>query len=138
MRRLLRFPFPAGLVAIGLLSLACDDGAGPGTAAECTGPVAVTVGAGTVPRFSWTPACRLFLVLVEDPSGDGDQWGVISDSSNAIGSPVKYGTVPAGATSELLSPVALQAGHLYHMSVFRFTGPGHEDGTVIGETDFTP
>ena len=133
-----RHPWETGLIAIALVSLACDDAMGPGTLPECSGPVTVAVGTGTLPILRWTPACRLFLVLVEDPGSGGDQWGVLSDSSNSIAPPVTYGTSPAGATKELLPPAVLQHGHVYHLSVFRFTGPGHEDGVVIRQTDFTP
>jgi hypothetical protein len=105
---------------------------------ECAGAVSVAAGSGTTPVLTWSPACRLFLVLVEDPTGTGDQWGVLSDSSNAITPSVKYGTVPQGATKELVAPTPLQSGHEYRLSVFRFTGPGHEDGELIGQTAFTP
>jgi hypothetical protein len=109
-----------------------------GTAPQCAGPVTLSVGGGTNPAFRWTPDCRLFLVLVEDPLNGEDQWGVESDSANGIGPPVTYGTVPAGATKELMSPTALQAGHAYRVDVFRFTGPGHEDGLIVGQQTFTP
>lgn len=130
------------IIGLGLLlvsTVRCGgDGNGPSQLAECTGPVTLSASAGTVPRFTWTPACRLFLVLVEDPTGDGDQWGVLSDSSNKIAPGVSYGVIPSGATKELLAPVPLVAGHSYHATVARFTGPGHEDGVTIGQLDFTP
>ena len=119
-------------------ALACSDSNAPGALPECTGAVTPKVGSGTTPRISWTPACRLFLVLVEDPSGGGDQWGVLSDSSNAIATPVTYGSMPAGATKELQAAIALTVGQQYHLVLYRFTGPGHEDGTLAGEADFTP
>jgi hypothetical protein len=129
-------------IGIGVLlvsTLRCGgDESGPSELSECAGPVTLSVSAGTEPRFTWTPACRLFLVLVEDPSGDGDQWGVLSDSSNNIAPGVSYGVIPSGATKELLAPVHLVAGRSYHATVARFTGPGHEDGTIIGQRDFTP
>lgn len=120
-------------------ALACSDSNAPGTLPECTGAVTPKVGSGTTPRISWTPACRLFLVLVEEPAGGaGDQWGVLSDSSNAIATPVTYGVMPAGATKESQAPTALVTGQQYHLVLYRFTGPGHEDGTLAGEVDFTP
>lgn len=134
-QRLHRWPALAVLAA---LTPGCDDTTDPGTLPECGGAVSVAVGPGTTPAITWSPACRLFLVLVEDPNGTGDQWGVLSDSSNAITPSVTYGTVPQGATKELVPPSPLQGGHEYRLSGFRFTGPGHEDGEVIGQTAFTP
>lgn len=129
--------WPALMVAAGLTA-GCSDGNDPDTLPECTGAVSLSVGAGATPAISWSPACRLFLVLVEDPTGTGDQWGVLSDSSNAIVPPVRYGTMPPGATRELLPAAPLQPGHEYQLTVFRFTGPEHEDGQVIGQTTFAP
>lgn len=62
----------------------------------------------------------------------------LSDRSNGISPPVRDGTVPAGATKEAQPPEALQPGHEYQLTVFRFTGPGHEDGEVIGQITFVP
>jgi hypothetical protein len=119
--------------------LVCVSGCGDsGTAPDCAGAVNLSVGSGTTPQFRWTPTCRLFLVLVEDPATGDDQWAVDSDSSNAIDSPVTYGTIPKGATKQSQAPVALQAGHTYQVYVFRFTGPGHEDGVLIAQQPFTP
>jgi hypothetical protein len=126
------------LAALAALVPGCKNGTDPDPVSACTGVVSISVGSGTVPALSWSPPCRLFLVLVEDPTGTGDQWGVLSDSSNGIAPPVHYGTVPEGATKELLPPVPLQAGHEYRLNVVRFTGPGHEDGEVIGQATFTP
>lgn len=133
--RLCRWPAPALLAAF---TLACNDATDSGTLPQCAGAVSVAVGSGTTPAVTWSPACRLFLVLIEDPTGTGDQWGILSDSSNAITAPVQYGTVPPGATKELLAPTPLQSGHEYRVSVFRFVGPGHEDGELIGQKAFTP
>ena len=105
---------------------------------DCTGAVTPTLGAGLTLVIRWTPACRLFLVLVEDPTAGTDQWGVLSDSTNGIAPPVTYGTLPAGATKELTPPVNLQTGHVYRLGVFRFTGPGHEEGVLAGQVTFTP
>ena len=131
-------PLWPALAAVAAFVAGCDDTTGPGTLPECVGPVNLVVEPSPTPVIRWTPACRVFLVLVEDPGGDGDEWGVLSDSSNAIAPPVTYGIVPHGASKELGSPMPLQAGHEYHVGVRRFTGPGHEDGELIGQTTFTP
>ena len=46
--------------------------------------------------------------------------------------------MPPGANKQIMSPNALQVGHSYRVVVFRFTGPGHEDGVLIGQVTFTP
>jgi hypothetical protein len=126
------------LIALAFLlpSLACSsDSNGPGGQAACAGNVTVVVSNGTTPSISWTPACRLFFVLVEE--AQGDVWGAISDGTNAIETPVQYGVVPTGAT-ELTPPVALNAGTQYTVSVHRWVGPGPQDGVLIGQLMFTP
>ena len=75
------------------------------------------------------------MVLVEDSKGL-DQWGVLSDSASAIPSGVIYGHLPPGATKELQPAALLVSGGLYRASVYRFTGPGHEDGVLSGSVTF--
>ena len=118
-------------------ALACSsDPAGPDTSLpECTGPVTVEVSSGTSPTFDWSPECRLFLVLVE--LGATDQWIVVSEGENAIAPPVRYGVVPDGAVEQELA-IPLVAGQAYDVNLFRWTGPGGEDGELIASRDFTP
>lgn len=118
-----------------LVGLACSDSAGPSDQTPCVANVTVSVSSGTNPSISWSPACRLFLVLVE--GAQGDEWGAISDGTNAIATPVRYGVVPAGAT-ELTPPTALSVGTQYTVFVYRWVGPGQQDGTLIGQRVFTP
>ena len=119
-----------------LAALACSsDSAGPSDQPVCAGNVTVSVSSGTTPTFSWTPACKLFFVLVED--GGGDQWGAISDGTNVIATPVEYGVVPPGAT-ELQAPAVLNPGTPYTITVYRWVGPGPQDETLIGQKVFTP
>jgi hypothetical protein len=98
--------------------------------------VTITVSSGASPSFSWTPACRLFFVNVE--LGATDQWSIISDSTNAIAPPVRYGVVPAGAEQSSAEITPLQAGQTYDVNLFYWSGPGAQDGTLIGSRDFTP
>ena len=117
--------------------LACSDSTSLGDAAPvCTGPVTIAVSSGTSPSFSWTPACRLFFVNVE--LGASDQWSIISDSTDAIAPPVQYGVVPAGAQQSSSEVTPLVSGQTYDVNLFYWTGPGAQDGTLIGSRDFTP
>jgi hypothetical protein len=118
--------------------LACSsDETGPGdTPPVCSGQVTIAVSSGLTPSFSWTPACRLFFVNVE--LGAADQWSVISDGNNAIAPPVQYGVVPPGAEQSSSGVTPLVAGQTYDVNLFYWTGPGAQDGTLIGSLEFTP
>ncbi len=120
-------------VALGfayVVLLACDDSTTPEGLPECTGQVTVTVSSGTVPTFSWTPACRLGFVIVE---GDGgDMWLVESPESNEISPPVTYGVVPPG-TTEIHAAEPLVAGTTYQVYVRLLPSGG-----LLGHQEFTP
>lgn len=126
------------LILIGIAVTACgSDAVGPeGALPACTGAVSVSVSGGAAPTISWTPACRLFFVLVEPLESGADQWGIISDSTNAIAPPVTYGVTPAGAVQQA-APVPLLVGQSYKVVLFRWTGPGSQDGVAIGTATFT-
>ncbi len=119
------------------IALACSsDPAGPDDPIPaCTGPVTIEVSGGTSPTFDWTPRCRLFFVLVE--SGAADQWIVLSEGTNAISPPVRYGEIPAGAIEEEPA-LPLESGQTYDVTVARWTGPGGDDGVAIGNQEFVP
>ena len=124
-------------VVLGSAIAACSsDPTSPGGPLEdCTGPVSIEVSPGTSPTFDWSPACRLFFLNVE--LGADDLWLVISDSTNAIAPPVRYGVLPAGARQR--NPATpLESGQTYDVNLARWTGPGAEDGALIGSQVFTP
>ena len=132
---------PSVLILLFFVISSCsdDDPASPRSQtplAACSGPVTVAVGLGRTITFSWSPACSLFLLLVENNSG-GDQWSIITDSTNAITPPVTYGVVPPGATADF-PPATLVSGTSYVVIVFRWTGPGKQEGVPIGSEMFTP
>ena len=124
------------LLSLAAGSLRCSDDSGPEEVAECSGPVAVTVTAGAVPSFSWTPRCSLFFLLVEPAESGSDVWSVITRSENGLVPPVRYGQVPPGA-EELEPDTPLESGTEYDV-VARWTGPGDDDGEAIGTGTFTP
>ena len=118
-----------------LVACSSDPTSPGGPVGECTGPVTIDVSSGTSPTFDWSPACRLFFLIVELEADD--YWLVITDSTNAIAPPVRYGVLPAGARQR--DPATpLEVGQTYDVNVARWTGPGPEDGVLIGSEFFTP
>jgi len=121
-----------------LLVMGCKkEDSNPSGSGSFSGTVQVSVSSGTTPTFSWTPAIKVFFVLVESDTSGADLWGIISDSTNAIGSPVTYGVTPNGAR-ELKSPATLTQGVAYKVILFQWTGPGRQDGIQVGRRTFTP
>jgi probable HAF family extracellular repeat protein len=107
---------------------------------ECTGPVALTVSAGTTPTFSWTPACRVNYLNIDTADGAQEIWSIGSDdgelaSYNTIAPGVRFGVVPPRATQ--IDPlVPLVPGTAYKVFVaFRLADGGDE---FAGEATFTP
>ena len=127
----------AGLLAVaaaGLAALSCTSTT-PVTACRAGLGVAISV-SGNPPRFGWSPACFAFRLEVED-SAATTLWSVqAGDSLNVIAPGVTYGTMPAGATKQGVAPVALQAGHLYEVGVFRYAGPPLDSAELVGAASF--
>lgn len=121
------------------IALACSDGAGPESAnlPACTGDISLTVSSGPTPRFSWSPGCKTFFLLVESQGAGGDVWSIMTPGTNGLVSGIRYGTVPDGA-QELDPASPLVAGSPYAVYVFRYTGPDSDDGVLIGAQTFTP
>jgi len=124
---------PPALSLVPLLALACTDATGPESQGppcrDDTGNVTVTVADGPTPTFSWSPACAMAIVLVEEDASD--MWGASSDEAlwsdaaraNVITPPVTYGARPAG-TTVFQSPLSLLSGHAYELVLWRSLPPG--------------
>ena len=93
-----------------------DDPVSTNAPAACTGNVTVTVTSGTTPTFSWTPACSIVALIVEE--GANDQWNVLANGDPGFGPSVVYGTKPAGST-QVGATTPLRAGVNYTVTVFR-------------------
>ena len=106
----------ASTAFLAVMSCSDDDPVSPNAPAACTGNVTVTVTTGTTPTFSWTPACSIVALIVEE--GANDQWNVLANGDPGFGPSVVYGTKPAGSTQVgLLTP--LRAGVNYTVTLFR-------------------
>jgi len=122
-----------------LLVMACSDDTdviGPGELSECTAIESITVTTNPDLSFSWAPNCRLMGWNIE-PTGSGeDQWLVFSEGSNSIEPPIIYGVVPDGAR-EIHAAEVLVPGLEYDLYLFKWIGPGDQDGVIIKSKSFT-
>ena len=104
---------------------------------ECTGDVQVGVIEGSVPEFNWTPQCSLSSLVVFDAS-DNPLWNVHAPAgTNSLQAPLRYGTVPSGATQEG-ALVELTPGVGYIVRVFRLVEqpPDQPVSLMAGEQNF--
>lgn len=102
----------------------------------CTWPAEVSVSPGVSPTFSWTPPCNMWRVIVRADTTGEEHWRLISFSRNTISPPVTFGNHVSGASSYTGAP--LTPGQPYVISLYRWTGPGPEDGEVVGQRTFKP
>jgi hypothetical protein len=128
----------SALVAVASMWLSgCSDAIGPDELPECTGPVSLEVTSGDAPTFSWTPSCRLSLLIVETEEDGTAFWSIITRGENALAPPVTYGDPPGGAET-LTPPVPLTRGTGYRVAVARWTGPDGDDVVSSGLETFEP
>ena len=121
-----------------LLGLGCSDALGP---SACLGGMSFVVGTGTQPTFDWQPACgvnALTVRAVESP--DKVLWGLGSPStSNAVHPPIRYGTIPPGASGSASAP-ALLTGSTYRLTLYVWLenpiSPSQQQ--VLDSVDFVP
>jgi hypothetical protein len=127
-----------GLIGI-VTVLACSDSQAPQPLAECTGPVAVSVGPGLTPTISWTPACRGTALLVDIPGSGTNYWFISTPGdTNGLRPPVKYATVPSGLVAQIAAQ-SLSTAVQYRATVSRADDSGGIATIVIaGSTTFTP
>ena len=134
MSRLLSGVRVAPMLFLAGAHLACGgdpDPVSPISVPTCSGPVEVTVSGGTTPTFTWTPACTVHILLVEQ--GATDRWFLVATSEGGIAPGVRYGIVPAGA--EQAEPaIPLTAGRTHDVTLYgsaAFSPP-------LANKEFTP
>ena len=120
------------------LVLACsdDDSTGPTVLPECEDIDSITVTAGAELTFAWAPNCRLMGWNIEPVGSGADQWLVLSEGANSISPPITYGVVPEGAR-EIHAAEALVPGVEYTLYLFKWIGPGPQDGVPVASETFT-
>ncbi len=103
----------------------------------CTDSVMIFVSGDTIPTFTWTPACKLGRLIVEEVVEE--RWGTETlEHSNDWPPPIVYGVHPPG--SENLEPAApLYIGTTYKVSAYRWVDPANPEGfELLGVRHFTP
>jgi hypothetical protein len=124
-------------LALSLTSACTDDSTGPALVPECTGPLSISVATSPEVSFSWSPDCRLTGWNIEPVGLGNDMWLVLWEGGNEITPPVTYGVVPAGAR-EIHPAEVLVSGTEYNLILFKWTGPGLQDGEILDTIHFTP
>jgi hypothetical protein len=108
-----------GLTAAGL---ACSGSPHQPAFEVCPGDmVTVSVGPGTTPSFTWTPACGVGFLEVFPAPSDPAAWTVYAapgSGENPIPSGVQYGVTPLEGQT-VAGPEALAAGTSYRVRVAR-------------------
>jgi hypothetical protein len=141
--KLRRYGIGVVCVLLGWGLLSCATSTEP-TVLSCTDPsisnfggVLISVGSGTAPRFSWSPACKAYSLVVTDSVGT-TMWGVISDSGSTLAPPVDYGVLPAGPHTQIQAAVTLQAGRPYAVGLYRQYVNTPTPSDVLGAILFRP
>jgi hypothetical protein len=116
------------------LLTSCADSGGPALV-PCSDSLAVSVGPGVEPLFTWSPNCRAEYITVVDslPSGgELARWAIRARTTGqGSPSPVRYAHAPANMNVEF-QPVALVVGHQYLVRVYP------DSGGALGQALFTP
>ena len=121
------------LLAMASSVMSCGDSTdpvSPSSVPTCTGPVTVTVSAGTTPTFTWAPSCTAHVLLVEQ--GATDRWIIEATTDDGFGPGVRYGVVPTGAREDAPA-IALVSGRTYDVSLF-----SKDFGLLVANREFTP
>lgn len=98
--------------------------------APCGAEVSLVASSGTKPTFSWTPDCGVAQLTVTTLGDSFFMWTVTS-APFGIGSGVKYGDTPKGA-SLTRAPTPLQDGVTYQVTI------QNNNGDRVGLAVFTP
>jgi hypothetical protein len=97
----------------------------------------LTATSGTTPRFDWSPGCLAYRLTVLGPGG-AVVWQVQGDAGNTMGSGIRYGVVPAGAT-ESQAAAAIVSGQPHQVGLFFYTGnPAPNDAELLTAIQFFP
>ena len=95
------------------------------------GDFTISVGSGTTPLYTWSAGPAFSLAVVRTANQSNVVWRVTS-TAGEMTSPVRQGTVPAGALESAASERTLTAGVQYRVSITL------ADGQSSAYRDFIP
>ncbi len=133
-----------GIICLLLAFFAILSSCGSTSPGDARIPV-VSAGGSTMPTITWRPggAQAIHIYRGRLPGSDYDLvWSIRAELRNGIQSPVTYGLLPPGATSDA-GPVPLRQGTLYTIVVERVEPTGASSGSdslavFEGRTTFLP
>lgn len=130
-------------LGLGLLLVACSDSPLRVLPEECPdNQVAVVVSPGSVPTFTWSPACGIASLDVFPRAGGPSLWVLYSGpraAENPFRSGIRYGRPPLGAL-QVTGPEPLAAGTEYAIIVYRLLGESGGPSSLLaaGSAAFRP
>ncbi|MFH0991287.1 MAG: hypothetical protein V1799_14870 [bacterium] len=84
--------------------------------------IAITIGSGTKPQYSWSGGNVFSLSIVRTTNQTVVVWGLATPGQNGIASPVTNGTTPAGSVETAVTERTLTVGVQYRISISRLDG----------------
>jgi hypothetical protein len=135
----MRLPWSLSLC---LLVGSCSDSP-QAPAEECPdNQVTLTVSSGSVPIFSWEPACGIASLDVFPAVGGASTWVLYAGqraAENPFRSGIRYGRAPAGAL-EVTGPSPLASGTEYTIVIYRLLGETGGPSSLLsaGSATFRP
>lgn len=127
----------AGLLAIGLTLVGCDDSDDGGTLGGGSGgspSITISVSGGTTPQYTWSDGDVFSLSVVRTSDPTTIVWGLATPGSDGVVSGATHGTTPTGVVPTVLpgdEEPTLTPGVEYRVSASR-------TDSTFGFTDFTP
>ncbi len=119
-------------VTILLLINGCKkDASNPVDTGSGDSQIAITIGSGTKPQYSWSGGNVFSLSIMRTANPTTVVWGLATPGQNGVASPVTNGTAPTGSIETAVTEQTLTAGVQYRISISRL------DGTT-GFKEFTP
>lgn len=107
--------FATAVLALAVAA-ACTDDLGAG-GDNSGGDFTISVGSGTQPQYTWPGGPALSVAVYRASNTTIPVWAIVSPVSQNIASPLRHGTVPAGAQLQENDEPTLTAGIRYRVEI---------------------
>ena len=122
--------------ALSIMAGCSGDALGP---TACATPIVASVGGGTVPVFTWTPACGISLIsVVPFPNPTPLSMWSIDGGKRTFGPPVTYGSGGSSARPLVVGQVYEATFSVYAEVPGSSPGVTFDGDTVLTRMQFTP